>query len=286
MNKFLKTTANIISVLILTIITLCFLYVLFDTASFIGSVKETVNSSCQTLIEMFKDSNNNRLSIEELKAAYAYIAESNEYFSTVSNNSIISIIYSFATTIILSAGTFALKKIVEKSDDAEGKLNTLKSKSNELNEKFENIENKIKSLNKSCEELLELQNVTSYILYTLILIRDCESNLESGEDNFKLLNDITTQLTTIPNRYRKLKINELESCFINRNCSKIEKAQYLSFTELKNKYTGLIKHYIDFYKENNMVQAKDVPEAFETINCIIEDIYRRQNSNFFKIKQN
>lgn len=51
-----------------------------------------------------------KLTVEELKTAQNYIAEAGEFFSVSANNSILSIIYAFVTTVLLSIGSFFVRK--------------------------------------------------------------------------------------------------------------------------------------------------------------------------------
>lgn len=272
-NNFLTKLIQIICVVIIIIVLISFLFFLFNTASFIASVKNTVKESSTSIVEIFMGTSKNveKITPEELRLAQNYIAEAEKYFSNSSANSIISIIYAFATTVILTAGAFLLGKITKKSD--------------KVNKKIDISEKRIKELKKYYLRLFDFQNITSYMLYAIVLIRECEFNIEKFLDNFKVLNDITNKLEMIPKKYRSIGIDEIKLRFGNDLLSSgFGTSLNLIFVEFKNKYKGLLKHYISYHAQfDNDFKYDDTETKYYCINDIINDIIAKQNNGFFKI---
>ena len=278
MNNGFKKFLLWLSILLSIIVVISFLFVLFDTSSFVASVRQTFEQTCESLIDIYTidDGDSIKITAEELKAAQSYISEAGEFFSVSANNSILSIIYAFVTTIMLSIGSFLLGKITLKSSEIEKDLN-------DLRKNIENDSTEINNLKRINTQLLEFQNVISYILFSTILIFDCEKNLRIKADNFKILDDITNRLGMIPDSIRCINMNQLD---VNSEDSEVEKSLLSNFEDFRRLYIGLIKHYIDYYKDHpndsdNKEKIKDIERELSNIDEIIEDIQRRLNSGFF-----
>lgn len=279
-HNFMSSMIGFICTIIIAVILISFLYYLFDVASFSASVKNTVEISCQSIISMFENSSSEteKLTIEELRSATNYIVEAGEYFSVVSNNNLISVIYAFATTVILSVGAFVLAKISKKGEEVNGKLRKFNETSDNLNRDIKESEKRIDNIKDEYSKLLDLQNITSYILYANLMINECERNLENNIDNFKLLNDIVNKLKMIPNEYREIYSDKMEDKFGgDLGCQNLGKTLQLNFIEFKDKYKGLIKRYTDCGKKDH------TKGQYNCIDDIIEDILAKQNDGFYKI---
>lgn len=279
-RNFISGLAQVICTIITIVVLISFLYYLFDVASFSASVKNTVEVSCKTLISLFENDSPEaeKLTAEELRAATNYIIEAGEYFSVASNSNMISIIYAFATTVILTAGAFVLGKITKKSEEANTNLTELNNKASESEKHIANIESVYSSL-------LDLQNITSYMLYANILINDCENNLANGTDNFKLFNELVNKLKMIPDEYRKITSDEMEDKFGgDLGCKDFGKTLFLTFVDFRNNYKRLIKQYVDYHCANDSQFKKNYIEtSYDCINDIIDDIIEKQNNKFYEI---
>lgn len=281
----------IIICVILTIVALLsFLFVLFGTASFIASVKNTVSESLNSLLNLYNSSQTGQLlTAEELREAQNYISEAREFFSVSSNNTVISIIYAFSTTIILTIGTLVVGRLTKKSDEVHEQLEQFKKCSGNLSNKISKMNNQLtssekrmKMLQQSCAFLLDLQNIYSNIHYSLILLRECENNLSSQSDNFRLLNNISSRLMMIPQQYRDVKIEKIKESFVQVDSADFSVSLYLNLVEFANQYKSLVKHYIDYYSDSGK-QVKHLEKQIccDSIDEIINDINVRLNNDFF-----
>lgn len=281
-KDWLSNVIQVICGFLIVAILICFVYVLFDITSFISNVQSTVKASCSSIAEFFSDNSTvTQITIDELKAATDYISKSEEYFSTVSTNSIISIIYAFATTVILTAGALVLGRIAKKSESVDKKLNEFDDKSNSLTNNVNDVATNIKVLSNNYFELLNLQNIISYMLYANVLIKECKVNLDVGKDNFSLLNDVSNKLKMIPDSYINLTVKEIKSKYSNN--SNFGNTLLFGFLELENQYRGLIKHYIDYYSDTGNEEYKKLykDSKYNSIKDIIDDIEEKLNDGFY-----
>lgn len=284
-QRFISAMLGFICTVIIAVVLISFLYYLFDVASFFASIKNTVEVSCQSIISMFENSSSEteKLTIEELRSATNYIVEAGEYFSVAANSNLISVIYAFATTVILSAGAFVLAKTSKKGEEVNGKLSEFIEISDKIRNDLTESEKRIDHIKDKYSKLLDLQNITSYILYANMMINECERNLENNIDNFKLLNDIVNKLKMIPNEYREIYSDNMDDKFGgDLGCLDFGKTLKINFNEFKDKYKGLIKRYADFHLVNGGGKKDYTKSQYNCINDIIDDILTKQNDGFYE----
>lgn len=130
---------------------------------------------------------------------------------------------------------------------------------------------------------LDLQNITNYSNYAIMLFKECELNLDNRRDNFDLLNVVINSLSSIPENYMTINIDEIKSMF-DQNTVELGKILSMVLLDLRNHYKSLIKHYLDIHKKDNdtsKANQKDI--SCNSIKDIIEDLMDRLNDDFFVI---